>query len=340
MARAKKELKDNSAAVSTPSSSNRNFSSHRQQVPPSRNAGVRHVSGAHKHSISSSTALLSHSSATLPERDASEVSCCNSLSGASRSSLLSDCSSQSQKAEWQSLLKPTSPHYLSVKSPSSSQSSSLLNPAQDWPTDSDAGGSTPTSNFSCLQFDPFPLDMRSSVETNSDAGDLTELGLHDAMRGLRVGQSYSKEATDQQLSFFSDSGMRESSLETRSRLEEEEAELEDSIMEIIHSGQWDLLRPNTGQSVSLGDHHICVGYQEDPSSPGYRAWEWHGHIMVYEEGEGYTPEYVYGNYFEPMEDEEESLGMALGLGRGLGGIITGVERRGTCMAGLVGLSGR
>jgi hypothetical protein len=63
-----------------------------------------------------------------------------------------------------------------------------------------------------------------------------------------------------------------------------------------------------------------VSYQEEPGS-GYRTWEWHGHVMVYEDGEGYVPEYVYGNYFEPLESNSSTMDHLIGLGgyiRGLG----------------------
>ncbi|CAA6654911.1 unnamed protein product [Spirodela intermedia] len=44
-------------------------------------------------------------------------------------------------------------------------------------------------------------------------------------------------------------------------------------------------------------HNICVGYHQESGSE-YRVWEWHGHIMLFDEENGYVPEYIYGNYFE------------------------------------------
>lgn len=77
------------------------------------------------------------------------------------------------------------------------------------------------------------------------------------------------------------------------------------IVDLILDGQWEVLQPNSGKSIVLGNgKSVSVSYQEEPGS-GYRTWEWHGHVMVYEDGEGYVPEYVYGNYFEPLEDENE-----------------------------------
>lgn len=60
-----------------------------------------------------------------------------------------------------------------------------------------------------------------------------------------------------------------------------------------------MLKPNSGQAVAIGEHHICVGFHEEMGSD-YRVWEWHGHIMLFDEENGYTPEYIYGNYFERL----------------------------------------
>ncbi|KAK6140317.1 hypothetical protein DH2020_025954 [Rehmannia glutinosa] len=39
----------------------------------------------------------------------------------------------------------------------------------------------------------------------------------------------------------------------------------------------------------------------------YRVWEWHGHIMLFDEENGYTPEYIYGNYFERLAQPREKM---------------------------------
>ncbi|OAY68492.1 hypothetical protein ACMD2_08526 [Ananas comosus] len=86
----------------------------------------------------------------------------------------------------------------------------------------------------------------------------------------------------------------------RRALAKEEAKLEREIIRIVHSGDFlEALKPNSGQSVSIGDHNICVGFHEDPGSE-YRVWEWHGHVMLFDEEEGYSAEYIYGNYFERL----------------------------------------
>jgi hypothetical protein len=119
----------------------------------------------------------------------------------------------------------------------------------------------------------------------------------------------------------------------RSRLAQEEAAIGSKIIRYIVDGQWESLRPNSGASVEIRGSHLCVDYREEV---GYRVWEWHGHCMIYEDGEGYTPEYIYGNYFEPLLQEEE-LGRPVGLGLlannrrvmpGLGGILGPIGRNG------------
>ncbi|CAN1805747.1 hypothetical protein LINPERHAP1_LOCUS24384 [Linum perenne] len=94
---------------------------------------------------------------------------------------------------------------------------------------------------------------------------------------------------------------------SKSQLRKEEARLEKEIIRVILSGNTDSLKPNSGQAVTIGEHHICVGFHEEKDSD-YRVWEWHGHIMLFDDENGYNPEYIYGNYFERL------LGRA-GVGR-------------------------
>lgn len=82
-------------------------------------------------------------------------------------------------------------------------------------------------------------------------------------------------------------------------MSKEEAKLEKQLIKIILSGNTETLKPNSGQAISVGEHHICVGFHEESGSE-YRVWEWHGHIMLFDEDNGYTPEYIYGNYFERL----------------------------------------
>ncbi|GAV62687.1 hypothetical protein CFOL_v3_06210 [Cephalotus follicularis] len=112
--------------------------------------------------------------------------------------------------------------------------------------------------------------------------------------------------------------------ESKTQLAKEEIKLEKDIIKVITSGKAESLKPNSGQAVTVGEHHICVGFHEETGSD-YRVWEWHGHIMLFDDENGYAPEYIYGNYFERLpvrtrvrvekkeeveevEEEEEKLG--------------------------------
>ncbi|RWR81644.1 hypothetical protein CKAN_01033500 [Cinnamomum micranthum f. kanehirae] len=102
----------------------------------------------------------------------------------------------------------------------------------------------------------------------------------------------------------------------------EEAKVEREIVRTILSGHTESLRPNSGQPVTIGEHNICVGCSIESGSD-YRVWEWHGHVMTYDEENCYSLEYIYGNYFERMpercgerKEDEESRRGGLGL-RGL-----------------------
>ncbi|KAF6164394.1 hypothetical protein GIB67_037551 [Kingdonia uniflora] len=87
---------------------------------------------------------------------------------------------------------------------------------------------------------------------------------------------------------------------SKTPLANEESKLEKEIIRVILNGNIDTLKPNSGQAVTVGEHHICVGFHEDEDSE-YRVWEWHGHIMLFDEENGYSPEYIYGNYFERLQ---------------------------------------
>lgn len=86
----------------------------------------------------------------------------------------------------------------------------------------------------------------------------------------------------------------------KTQLAKEESKLEKEIIKVILSGKIESLKPNSGQAVTIGEHHICVGFHEETGSD-YRVWEWHGHIMLFDEENGFTPEYIYGNYFERLQ---------------------------------------
>ncbi|KAH7373472.1 hypothetical protein KP509_17G058500 [Ceratopteris richardii] len=110
----------------------------------------------------------------------------------------------------------------------------------------------------------------------------------------------------------------------RSKLAREEALLEARVVQIIIAGDPETLKPNSGRSVALGDHHICVSYHDDTSS-GYRIWEWHGHILMFDDENGYVPEYVYGNFFQIMPKNDDAAANLVS-GVGLSGAIAGLEK--------------
>jgi hypothetical protein len=123
---------------------------------------------------------------------------------------------------------------------------------------------------------------------------------------------------------------------TRVKLAQEEAALSEAIVKLIVDRRWELLNPNSGNSVAVGGHHVCVGYEED-NVTGYRTWEWHGHVLVYDAERGYVPEYIYGNFFEllvktpltsnPSQYEGFLDRPSLGLGEILNGIVQRAFRR-------------
>ncbi|XP_076937570.1 uncharacterized protein LOC143605290 [Bidens hawaiensis] len=90
----------------------------------------------------------------------------------------------------------------------------------------------------------------------------------------------------------------------KTHLAVEELKLEKELINIITSGNGEeKLKANSGQAVAIGEHYVCVGCYSEAGSE-YRVWEWHGHVMVFDEETGYDPEYVYGNYFERVKVEK------------------------------------
>ncbi|XP_042052049.1 uncharacterized protein LOC121797359 [Salvia splendens] len=113
----------------------------------------------------------------------------------------------------------------------------------------------------------------------------------------------------------SDSEIDDSSSSSKTQLAKEESKLEKDIVRTILSGEIEKLKPNSGQAIAIGEHHICVGFQEETGSD-YRVWEWHGHIMLFDEENGYTPEYIYGNYFERLGAPKRKLNKTVKMGSG------------------------
>ncbi|KAG6501203.1 uncharacterized protein LOC121997742 [Zingiber officinale] len=90
----------------------------------------------------------------------------------------------------------------------------------------------------------------------------------------------------------------------RRLLAKEESKLEREILRIIETGNgFEALKVNSGQSVAIGDHNICVGVHEEPDSE-YRLWQWHGHIMLFDEDDGYSLEYIHGFHHELVPPQQ------------------------------------
>lgn len=79
----------------------------------------------------------------------------------------------------------------------------------------------------------------------------------------------------------------------------EEWEVERQVVRTIISGNTNSLQPNSGQPITIRGHNITVGSQDERGS-NHRVWEWHGHVMTYDEMNGYSLEYIHGHYFERM----------------------------------------
>ncbi|KAJ4970581.1 hypothetical protein NE237_003680 [Protea cynaroides] len=167
-----------------------------------------------------------------------------------------------------------------------------------------------------------------SFFNNNDNNNLDSLFLQTMMGRLQLRSPYlhTNSYLSQSLEeFITDtSAIADDGVDTnRTPLAIEESKVEKEIIRIILSGNTESLKPNSGQSVTIFEHHICVGFHEETSSD-YRVWEWHGHIMLFDEENGYSPEYIYGNYFEraPLlkpavdtakDEEKEERGGSLGL---------------------------
>lgn len=67
----------------------------------------------------------------------------------------------------------------------------------------------------------------------------------------------------------------------------EEAKIEREITKAITSGKPESLKPNSGEAIPIGEHYVCVSFHEEKESD-CRVWEWHGHVVSYSEGRGYT----------------------------------------------------
>ena len=81
----------------------------------------------------------------------------------------------------------------------------------------------------------------------------------------------------------------------------EEVEVEREIVATIIAGNITSLRPNSGEPIMIRGHNISVGYHNERGS-NYRVWEWHGHIMTYDELNGLSLDYIHGYYHERIPE--------------------------------------
>lgn len=84
---------------------------------------------------------------------------------------------------------------------------------------------------------------------------------------------------------------------------DEEVEVEREIVATIITGNTTLLRPNSGEPIMIRGHNISVGYQVERGT-NYRVWEWHGHIMTYDEINGFSLDYIHGYYYERIPESD------------------------------------
>ncbi|KAF8683720.1 hypothetical protein HU200_044652 [Digitaria exilis] len=173
--------------------------------------------------------------------------------------------------------------------------------------------------MSRVQLRPPFLDTNSFLTQDLDDFLLNEFAALSAAAGASDDDGEEEEDDD---GVF---GGGEGSGEARRRrmLTREEAKLEKEIVRMVLAGEAEeKLKPNSGQSVAVGDHHLCVGFH-DESGGEYRVWEWHGHVMLFDDEDGYSAEYIYGNHFEPLaaatarakkkEKEKREKDMSMGL---------------------------
>ncbi|KAJ1297717.1 hypothetical protein BS78_01G398200 [Paspalum vaginatum] len=147
-----------------------------------------------------------------------------------------------------------------------------------------------------VQLRPPFLDTNSFLTQDLDDFLLNEFAALSAAAGASDDEDDEEEDEDGGLA----GGEGSAEARRRRMLTREEAKLEKEIVRMVLSGEAEeKLKPNSGQSVAVGDHHLCVGFHDEAGGE-YRVWEWHGHVMLFDDEDGYSAEYIYGNHFEPL----------------------------------------
>ncbi|RWR75680.1 FK506-binding protein 5-like protein [Cinnamomum micranthum f. kanehirae] len=85
---------------------------------------------------------------------------------------------------------------------------------------------------------------------------------------------------------------------------DQEARVERAVIHAIVTGDTAWLRPNSGRPVMIGGHNINVQCHGDRGDD-YRVWEWHGHVMTYDEENGYSLDYIFGHFYERIPERQE-----------------------------------
>ena len=96
-----------------------------------------------------------------------------------------------------------------------------------------------------------------------------------------------------------------SSIDERCRMTsiaKEVNKVEEQIARTIVSGNIKSLQANSVEVVMVAGHEVCIEVQE--SGQDEQVWEWHGHIVLYEDEVEFRPEYFCGSYKERLASQE------------------------------------
>lgn len=91
------------------------------------------------------------------------------------------------------------------------------------------------------------------------------------------------------------------------KINEEEQKVRHEIISIIRSGNTDSLNANTLGGTYIFEHPVCIRF-EDNYNLNQRNWMWHGHIVLYEQGLGYRPQYFHDWYDEELPRRRRNKG--------------------------------
>ncbi|XXG78974.1 hypothetical protein AAC387_Pa09g0140 [Persea americana] len=125
------------------------------------------------------------------------------------------------------------------------------------------------------------------------------------LNDIDLNTNFSQPGNDLISSILSPSISLSSSINERSRMinvVKEEAKVKKEIARIIAFGNSDSLQANSSQAVMVVGHNVYIGVEETRYDE--RVWEWHGHIVLYEDELEFMPEYIYGSHNERLTPKE------------------------------------